>query len=351
MNEEYGVYFPLCVQILGEDFSIYQNGKGGFEFQVACPYCGKKKLCVNLDTGLVKCWSAKCPSSGKLGKFEYFLANHKEITIEEAREIVRESVTLDSVLSIIQERDERITKKAHEIIQEKTVILPPNAQLYGKKSKTIANWLMNLRSPSYTKEEALWIMEHFPFYHSDGFRMEDRAIFEVTTLDRTAYLAYHMYSRQRDVQKTINPSGGVLSTMLLNYNMVATECKDRIVYVCEGAFSMMRVLLTGRLAVACFGSTISATQGLLLSMLPAKQIVVLFDNDAKEKARKSYEYLSNNFSGNYSWHYIQVEGKDPDDLGTIECDKYLTELESGTRKTEEKKLTEFDKLLNSLNSQ
>lgn len=332
MMEDYGIYFPLCITIFGEEYNVYQNGKGGFEFQSMCPYCNKKKMSVNLDTGLVKCWSAKCPSSGKLGKFEYFLADYKQIGLEEAREVVRESVQLEDVLNIIEERDERVTKRAHELIHEETVVLPQNAELYGKRSKTIAHWLMQLRQPAYTKEEAMWIMDRFPFYHSDGFRMGERAIFEVTTLGRKAYLAYHMYSGHKDVQKVMNPPGGVLSTMLLNYNETLNTCDGKTVYVCEGAFSMMRVLMTGRHAVACFGSNISATQGLLLSMLPAKRIVILFDNDAESKAKRAYEYLSNNFTGRFLWHNIEIDGKDPDDLGTEGCDQYLNELECGDRK-------------------
>lgn len=333
MNEDYGIYFPLCVTIFGEDdYSIYQNGKGGFEFQSVCPYCNKKKMSVNLDTGLVKCWSAKCPSSGKLGKFEYFLSDYKQIDLEEAREVVRDSVQLEDVLGLIEEREERTAKKAHELIHEESTILPPDAELYGKRSKTIAHWLMNLRNPGYTREEAMWIMDHFPFYHSKSFRMEDRALFEVTTLARKAYLAYHMHSGHKDVQKVMNPPGGVLSTMLLNYNETFNTCHGKTVYVCEGAFSMMRVLMTGRNAVACFGTNLSATQALLLSLLPAKRIVILFDHGAETKAARAHDYFASNYLVRSAWHTIEIDGMDPDDLGTEGCNLYLNELESGVRK-------------------
>lgn len=324
-EDDYGMYFPLAVKILGEEYNIYtNNARGGYEFHTICPFCQKRRFSVNLDTGISKCWSAKCSFHGKGGKFAWFVSVLRGVSMKEAEEIIAKEVNVGEILEDIYARNERTVQTATSQLHDEFRVELPDEKRTNSEDKMLMRWLTQGRHSPWTKNEATYILDHFPIYRSQTRGFQDRAVFEITSLNRRAYLGYT--TRSDSFLKTINPPNAVLSKMLFNYNEIKDS--EEILYVCEGIFSALRVIATGRSAVCTFGVALSIHQALLLDHCASKDIVFLYDNDAAVQAQRNAEYMAKYFTNKrYSWHAIKEDGKDPDDLGTLGCHNYLSDLE------------------------
>lgn len=319
-NENYGMYFKAA-RTFFDDYNILNNySKGGYEFVTTCPFCNSKdKLYINLDSGITKCWKAKCPYRG--GKFPFLISQMKGWSYDKAKDETFKLIDMEDAAASAMDILEARIEKSSEELSEKFDIFVDDAELVPFNSREHLNWLKNIRNPSWGINGSQWFMKKFPIYKSSQPLFNNRALFEIKSNGSRSYLAYSMMPNPS--VKTLNPPGAVLSKMLGNYDMCHNE---EWLFVCEGFFSAARVMASGYDAVCSFGVNLSPYQAVLLSRCKAKNVVFLYDNGAGPKARRNAEFMQNNFSlsgKNYYFHEIAAKDADPDDLGFKGCKRYI----------------------------
>jgi hypothetical protein len=296
----------------------------GEEIRVYCPFChgGPKQefsFDINVSKGAVRCWRATCAYSASAG---WFLKDFLDIPYHKAMEILEgEGVSSVDNLRLEAKHLESSLENKHRgfdlaALGETIDIWPNHCNDLDWRNgfEDVSEWIENR---GYDPEE--FMDQHRLYWPEQIGRMEGRVLFEVRTLMHRTYLAYAIYPEVQP--KTLNPPGAVLSRMLYNYNSVLSS---ETVFVCEGIFDAARLISWGLSAVALFGVNISIDQVYLLSKLKAKEICVLLDNGADDKAVKVVQTLAEFISHKkISMATIEREGADPDELSEEEFLRYF----------------------------
>ena len=329
------------LNLLEKHFSTYKlynnDRKGTKEFVTTCPFCNKtEKLWINTADGICKCWSPGCEFYGKGGTIENLFIHLLGMSYAEAKEYVEGNVNLNDLTELTKTAIEFLTdtKRVESILTKTWDLFPEGCSKVTVEDNYFVNWLTDIRKPSWNPK---WFLERFPIYKLDERPFKSRAIFEITSGENRAYLAYGTH--KQNLVKVLNPEGQILSNMLFNYNSLSRP----LMFVCEGIFSAARVIRAGFDAVCTFGVSMSSIQAYLINKSPAKDIVFLYDYGAFRKAYDNASLIVTNLDVEdkcyFAWEipfykdYTKVDetgkeiqrryGYDPDDLGTKALRKYL----------------------------
>lgn len=139
----------------------------------------------------------------------------------------------------------------------------------------------------------------------DGY-FKDRLVVPVTDAGKVVFFVarYMKEKPPKDVKKTLYPKGAKPGRYLFNYDGARTCERIRIV---EGVLDAIHV---GRSAVATFGTSLSQYQLELLMRSGAREITIMWDRDAIDKAKELADRLSD------LWTVRVVElpdARDPDE--------------------------------------
>jgi hypothetical protein len=123
------------------------------------------------------------------------------------------------------------------------------------------------------------VLEIVPAYFSKAPFLRDRMIFQIDCNDNYGWLAYYIGDDPiiKKDRKTLNPRGGILSQMVLGYDLYKKSRKPLLVV--EGIFDFFRAMLRGYNVVCTFGNKISASQISLINDMETEEVVLCYDGD------------------------------------------------------------------------
>lgn len=251
--------------ILGKPRRFVTNGDHDF----ACPFCHKSDLHVHFQKNAALChkcdyrtrnlWNLIRDLKGdSSGQFKKALGPLKDIGV-----IFAEEATTDFSL---------------ELPKEFTRLYPHTRDIYAKAM------LRYLRSRRVTDQQ----LDDYSLGYCESGRFEGMVVIPVYV---NGVLAFFTTRRVFGVgKKTLNPKVGESKRfVLLGYDRVCEKEAERV-YVVEGPFDFFAGEQAGLDMVCVMGSTVTIEQAALLSKLDA-EIVICFDLDASDKARKFGHYL------------------------------------------------------------
>lgn len=292
------------------------NGVERHEWRFVCPFClgGEHKensFDMNIDQGVGRCWRQKC---NWVGGHVFFISEYLGITWDEAKKLIgsEEQITTRSVRAELKNMkhiiDDNYRNSEEDVGREIFLEVDTAVPLEDSRVKEeVYDWISMVRGykvKEFLTQHDVWVPPQYKAW-------EGRVMFIVKTNDDVAYI---MYAFDEELEnKTLNPTGAVLSRMLYNYNEVK---KAKVVFVTEGIFDCARVMSWGYSAVASFGVAVQPGQALLLDDLKAKEICVCFDNGAEEQALKAMIAMDSVLSDNktITCMTLEREGADPDSI-------------------------------------
>jgi hypothetical protein len=301
------------------------------QLHLMCPFCNggqheERSFYINLDSGVANCYRAnKCAFKGTvIFMIKEYLACDWNTAYEIGGGVAPESI--DEILGMLNQAKGAFTALdlGYDFAYQDRVLVMPRGAVPVEESEqfdAVMDWLYYVRG--YDPDEFLY--SHTLLSVPGQERFSGRVLFKVESDNNYAYQAY-TYDKElafefdqnlgikdvKDVRKTLNPPGEVLSKLLYNYNWVK---RASTVFITEGIFDAARVMEHGFHPVCIFGVNISSQQALLLSDLPADEIVVCLDAGTEKVGMKVIEML-NRFCGakKLSLMNIDVPNADPDNL-------------------------------------
>ena len=301
------------------DGSINSTG----QYHAVCVRCKRRKF--YFDPVKQKGICFKCSNNGQdahgiFGSLAAMIMFTQGIDYVNALETIKATSYDGSVDSAMIELDKAIAtlKKGTVVESEDFINIPVVATIPFQQpadNKRIAKYLLSRKRPMNPG-----IINAFPVWESAVPFLVDRMIFEVVTNNSKAWLAYYIGDdkQTKKDRKTLNPSGGVLSCMLFEYNR-AIKRKEPLL-ICEGVFDTIRMLLRGYNAVACFGKNLSPRQIMLINETAATEVVLCFDGDsaglkgAWKIVKKWFKEIEKPLS------IMKIPyGQDPDDASAKQC--------------------------------
>lgn len=312
----------------------------GTEIRTICPFCHggsseEASFDINLDKGVTRCWRSSCGYSGSAA---WFLKDFLNISYPEAMEILEGDGTasipeLQANLAYMERKlEEKYSSDNDGLLGETIESYIPGSKMVHELEMfdDVEAWLerRGFNPVEFLEQHVLHGAPHLERYR-------DRVLFEVTTLDHIAYLAYAIHPTVQP--KTLNPKGDVLSRMLYNYN---DAMDGDVIFVCEGVFDVARLKSWGLDAVAIFGVAMSAEQVYLLSKTSAKEICVMLDHGTEKASIRLLQLLSQYIlNKDITMVTIEKEGADPDDLKYEELELYFSKRKQWAN-------SEMDKVFN-----
>lgn len=292
---------------------------------VTCPRCEKPKFWVlvvdrdDVHAGAWRCFSGDC---GDMGHGALSLVRRLEDldTFEALQRIVqyqKGNAPLIDLRRLVEERlvgDVEVWNKDVDPVPLPDEFIPVQ---HGWTRKDL---------PRYFRERGIGPKKAFRYglgWCDDGY-FANRLVVPVTSDDQVVFFVAR-YMKQRPplcrrpnlpcktcggkdmhnrLKKTLYPKGAHPGRFLYNYDR-ARHCKT--IRVVEGVLDAIHV---GRSAVATFGTTLSQYQLELLMRTNAREIVIMWDRDAIEKARELADRLAD------LWTVRVVElpdARDPDE--------------------------------------
>lgn len=312
----------------------------GTEIRTFCPFCHggssrEASFDINLDKGVTRCWRSTCGYSGSAA---WFLKDYLNISYPEALEVLEGEGVASvpelqaNITYISQKLEEKYYSADFDILGEtidgRVLESSPIHEL--DMIEDVKTWL---EKRGYNPEE--FLEQHVVHGAPHLERYEERVLFEVSTLDHVAHLAYSISPTVQP--KTLNPKGNVLSRMLYNYN---DAMDSETIFICEGVFDVARLKSWGLSAVATFGVALSAEQVYLLSKTSAKEVCVMLDHGTEDASIKMLQLLSQYIlNKEITMVTIEKPGADPDDLAYEELAEYFGKRRKWAS-------TEFDQAMN-----
>jgi DNA primase len=288
------------LKILAEILGGYSRANDEFLFQ--CPYCDhhKRKLSINIDKNLFKCW--RCDTRGRdvfrvIRKFGNH--NHKSTWLGFTAEI--NYLELEDFLNP-KEDEKQIVEMPKEFIS-----------LANKKAPLTSNTARNyLSNRGLTKQDIIWWKMGYcssgdyegrvviPSFDEDG----DMNYFVSRSYDRKFYPRYK------------NPPVG----RNIIFNDLFVDWTSNIVLV-EGVFD---AVVAGRNAIPLLGSTVAGNSKLLEKIVKKDAAVyIAMDPDAKKKELEIIKTLLD-----YDIEVWRVEVGDHEDVGSMTKQQFSEKLEN-----------------------
>jgi DNA primase len=289
--------------LLGLFESVIGKGKrtAGTNYAFTCPFCNhhKPKLEIDINTNSKGDNAWHCWICNTKGKTAYSLLKRMNVSKDK----------IDELKSYIK----YIPNERHEEIKEQHIVELP------KEFKTLNN----------PKGNSISLKHATNYYRSRRITSNDIIKYNIGYCDSGKYansLIIPSYDKNGKINYFISRSYNPNSCMQYN----APKCNkneligleyfinwDIPVIICEGVFDAIAIK---RNAIPLFGKTISTSLMMKLVENNVKTIYIALDNDALKNALKYSEQLINMGKEVY---LIELEGKDPSDIGFEEFTKLL----------------------------
>jgi len=276
--------------ILGLLESVIGKGKkdrNTFDYAFHCPFCNHKKpkLIVNTKTGQYNCWTCHPATKGKTP-----VSLFVKLGVENERILEMKSYFKGDRTKI-------------DVARDKTVFLPQEFQSFTKNDGS----LEYRRAVAYLKMRGIQSSDVIKYnlgYCKNG-RYRNKII--VPSYDKTGKLNYFVarsYEKDPFLKYDAPP---VTKTEIIGMEYFINWQVP--VILCEGAFDAIAIK---RNAIPLFGKTIPQSLMLKLVESQVKTVYLALDNDALKEALACSQMLLDHGKEVY---LIELEGKDPSDLG------------------------------------
>lgn len=287
---------------------LQNQNLSGIEWNGNCPMCGKSNhFYMNSKNGLWSC--KKCGEEGNWFQYQRKVKIGFTIEEEETNKIKNKIKIFGKLPNFLEDEKEEIKLEGLSGEENKKFIykvLPtielPNSFIDISKRKTpeAYNYIIKRR---YSKG----LIEKYDLMYGTSGNYFNRIIIPVYLRGRLkGYLGRWIdIPNYKPEKKYRNSYGTDFSFLLGNYDFIN---KKKVVVICEGAFSSYRI---GFNSVYSFGKKLSNEQIYLLKKKYVKEILLLYDSDAKIEIVKIAEKLLNE---NFIVRILFFENGDPADL-------------------------------------
>ena len=272
----------LLESVLGRS----KSARGGEEAVFTCPSCNhhKKKLTLNLSTQKFQCWV--CGYKGHRAFKLLKKVNAPAKLYELLKEIdfqynFKKNITIKPTSGSLQ-LPQGVTP-----IMSSSAILSKHALHYLNQRGITAQDVVKY-DLHYCEQGELKNMVIIPSYNNDGFLN----YYVGRSFDKNAYIKHKLASSTKDI---------IGFEMYINW--------DLPIILCEGAFDAMTIK---RNAIPLFGKKISNTLMKKIIESKVEKIYLALDDDALKDAFKHAETF---MSYGKKVYLIEMEGKDPNELG------------------------------------
>ena len=284
----------LLKQLLESVLGRSKSARGGDEAVFYCPSCNhhKKKLTFNLLSQKFQCWVCNYK-----GHRAYQLLKKAEAP-GAAYELLKE---IDSQYNFKQSPKQKIESTTLQLPKESksltnsTDIMSKHAFHYlnqrGVTKQDIVKYNIH-----YNEEGEFKNMAIIPSYDADGFLN----YYVGRSFDKNAYIKHKLAFGTKDV---------IGFEMYINW--------DLPVILCEGAFDAMAIK---RNAIPLFGKKIPSTLMQKIIESNVKKIYLALDEDALKDA---FNHAENLMGYGKKVYLIEMDGKDPSELGFENFTKLL----------------------------
>ena len=283
----------LLKQLLESVLGRSKSARGGDEAVFYCPSCNhhKKKLTFNLLSQKFQCWVC-----GYKGHRAYQLLNKSKAS--------------SSVYSTLKELDSQYNFKQKSVKKEESSLgLPEGVQSLISSPSILSKHALHYLDQRginkqdivkynihYSEEGDLKNMVVIPSYNADGMLN----YYVGRSFDKNAYIKHKLAPTTKDI---------VGFEMYINW--------DLPLILCEGAFDAMTIK---RNAIPLFGKKISSNLMKKIIESNVEKIYLALDDDALKDSLKHAETFIGYGKRVY---FIEMEGKDPNELGFTEFTKLL----------------------------
>lgn len=258
------------------------RGRNGIELLVVCPVCGKRKLSVNPQNGLYKCWHG-CMS----GTVSSLLGRRIEIDQDVYAQVQAKKnkvVVPDMPGEIVQLWELDPEHQAVQYLKNRGFDPVHLGKTYGlaycREGKPYIRGLFNTTNtlviPVYVEGKLIGWQSRL-LYNPD--KLDDE------TCEALGFL--YEDGKWKRPPKYFTMPGMDKGKMLFNYDWAR---QSSVVVVCEGIFDAMAV---GRCAVAAFGKGVTDVQANMLRSYWDLVILLLDPGDADDDTMKLAAKLSN----------------------------------------------------------
>ena len=283
----------LLESVLGKS----KPDKNGLDHMFHCPVCKHKKpkLVVNIRTGQYNCWTCHPPTKGKS---PVSLFKKLEVSVEKQREM-KGYFTNDNTI---------IEKSEHERVE-----LPKEFVSLDVVPKGIN--LEYRHAVAYLKNRKISNndIKKYNIGYCSGGRYRNRII--IPSYDKSGRLNYFIARSFEKESRLKYDAPSVQKTEIIGFEYYI-NWKIPVI-LCEGAFDAIAIK---RNAIPLFGKTIPKALMLKLAESEVKTVYIALDNDA---LKESLSYAENLINMGKEVYLIELQGKDPSDIGFEEVTKLL----------------------------
>ena len=283
----------LLESVLGKS----KPDKNGSDHTFNCPVCKHKKpkLVVNVKTGQYNCWTCHPPTKGKT---PVSLFKKLQVSTEQILEM-KQYFSNDK--TSLKDYNPTKTTLPEEFVSLSTIPKSPNLEYRHAMS-----YLKN------RKISDLDIKKYGIGYCANG-RYRNRII--VPSFDKDGNLNYFIARSFEKEPRLKYDAPSVSKTDIVGFEYYI-NWKIPVI-LCEGAFDAIAIK---RNAVPLFGKTIPKALMIKLAQSEVKTVYIALDNDA---LKESLTYAENLINMGKDVYLIELNGKDPSDIGFEEITKLL----------------------------
>ena len=283
----------LLKQLLESILGRSKSARGGDEAVFNCPSCNhhKKKLTFNLLSQKFQCWV--CGYKG-----------HR------AYQLLKKTKASTSIYSTLKEIDSQYNFKQQTFKKtESTFNLPKDVQPLISSSAVLSRHALHyLDQRGITQQDIV----KYNIHYSEQGDLKNMVV--IPSYDVHGILNYYV-GRSFDKNAYIKHKLAPTTKDIVGFEMYINW--DLPLILCEGAFDAMTIK---RNAIPLFGKRISSNLMKKIIESKVEKIYLALDNDALKDALKHAEIF---IGYGKCVYFIEMEGKDPNELGFEEFTKLL----------------------------
>ena len=284
----------LLKQLLESILGRSKSARGGDEAVFYCPSCNhhKKKLTFNLLSQKFQCW----------------VCNYRG---HRAYQLLKKAEAPGAAYELLKEIDSQYNfKKApKQKVEANTLQLPKEAKPLTNVTDIMSKHAFHyLSQRGITKQDIV----KYNIHYSEEGELKNMAI--IPSYDANGFLNYYV-GRSFDKNAYIKHKLAFGTKDIIGFEMYINW--DLPVILCEGAFDAMAIK---RNAIPLFGKKISSTLMKKIIESNVKKIYLALDEDALKDA---FNHAENLMGYGKKVYLIEMDGKDPSELGFENFTKLL----------------------------
>lgn len=282
------------------------------EINICCIECGEEgyHLGINEKKQLFHCWV--CSFSGNL---TFLISKLENCSYKQAVDLIYKPVKIQ--FNIEQKLSEYFEEEK-QIIENESCKLPPFTKSLLIEQANIFNYI----AIHYLNERGieLNVIKEANLHYCYHGKFKNRIIIPIYYQGKLVNYVGRTWDKKAE-KRYLNCSNNesLISTKNLLYNYDNVQNCD-ILIVVEGIFDCFKAGLDR--SIATLGTEMTLTQKHLILSLNPRQLIILFDNGAFEKAKDHVDWFSFYFSNKVK--AIKIKGEcDPGDMTREEIDNLI----------------------------